>query len=61
MISESKFDFNVAIKEEYPFCTLHLKPIPKSNKYELKMDVNSLKPIQQFIKGLKDEVEIISM
>ena len=48
-------------KEEYPLCSPHLKPIPKSNKYELKMDVNSLKPIQQFIKGLKDEVEIISM
>jgi predicted DNA-binding transcriptional regulator YafY len=51
----------ILLKEEYPLSSPHLKPIPKSNKYELKMEVNSLKPIERFIKGLKDEVEIISM
>jgi predicted DNA-binding transcriptional regulator YafY len=47
------------LKEEYPLCSPYLKSIPKSKKYELKMEVNSLKPIERFIKGLKSEVEVI--
>ncbi len=47
------------LKEEYPLCSPYLKPIPKSKKYELKMEVNDLKPINRFIEGLKDEIEII--
>jgi proteasome accessory factor C len=41
------------LKEQYPLCSPHLKQIPKSNKYELKMEVNSLKPIQRFMRGLE--------
>jgi proteasome accessory factor C len=46
------------LKEEYPLCTPFLKSISKSDKYELKLEVNSLKPIERFIKGLKDEIEV---
>lgn len=49
------------IKEEYPLCGPFIKPIPKSNKYELKMNVNDLKPINRFIEGLKDEIEVIHL
>ena len=49
------------LKEEYPLCGPFIKPITKSNKYELKMEVNDLKPINRFIEGLKDEIEIINL
>ncbi len=49
------------LKEEYPLCSPHLKPITKSNKYELKMEVNDLKPINRFIEGLKGEIQIINL
>ena len=47
------------LKEEYPLCVPFLKAIPKSDKYELKLEVNSLKPIERFIKGLEEEIEVI--
>ncbi len=49
------------LKEEYPLCAPYIKPIPKSNKYELKLEANSLKPIERFIKGLEEEIEVLSL
>jgi predicted DNA-binding transcriptional regulator YafY len=49
------------LKEEYPLCSAFLKTIPKSNRYELKMEVNDLKPVNRFIDGLKDEIKIINL
>jgi predicted DNA-binding transcriptional regulator YafY len=49
------------LKEEYPLCGPYLRSIPRSERFELKLSVNSLKPIQRFIKGLEDEIEIINL
>ena len=49
------------LKEEYPLCGPFIKAIPKSSKYNLKMNVNDLKPINRFIEGLKDEIKIINL
>lgn len=48
------------LKEEYPLCVPFLKAIPKSDKYKLNLEVNSLKPIERFIKDLEQEIEVLN-
>jgi predicted DNA-binding transcriptional regulator YafY len=40
------------LKDEYPLTIPFIKYNPKSDLYELKMQVNNKKPIQRFIKGI---------
>ena len=47
------------MKEEYPLTTPHFKHNKKDNTYNLKIEVNSLKPITRFSEGLKDEIEYV--
>ncbi|MCC6701921.1 MAG: WYL domain-containing protein [Fluviicola sp.] len=49
------------LKEEYPLCIPYLKSIPNSDKFELKLEVNNLKPIQRFVEGLKQEIEVLNL
>jgi len=49
------------LKEEYPLCGPYLRSIPRSERFELQLSVNSLKPIQRFIRGLEEEIEIINL
>jgi predicted DNA-binding transcriptional regulator YafY len=44
------------LKEEYPLCSPYLKKIPNSDRYELKMKVNSRVPIDRFARGLNQEM-----
>lgn len=44
------------LKEEYPLCSPYLKKIPNSDRYELKMKVNSRVPIDRFARGLNEEM-----
>jgi hypothetical protein len=40
------------LKDEYPLTIPYIKYNPKSDLYELKIQVNDLKPIQRFMRGL---------
>ena len=44
------------LKEEYPLCSPYLKKVPNSDRYELKMKVNSRVPIDRFARGLNEEM-----
>ncbi|MCE2683255.1 MAG: helix-turn-helix transcriptional regulator [Flavobacteriia bacterium] len=44
------------LKEEYPLCSPYLKKIQNSDRYELKMKVNSRVPIDRFARGLNEEM-----
>ncbi len=48
------------LKEEYPLCGPHLTKSIHSDRYELKMEVNSRIPIDRFVLGLKDEITEIN-
>ena len=43
------------LKDEYPLTIPYAKYNPKKDLYELKIQVNDLKPIQRFIRGIGDE------
>lgn len=43
------------LKEEHPLTIPYVKYNPKKDLYELKIQVNDLKPIERFIRGLKVE------
>jgi hypothetical protein len=40
------------LKDEYPLTIPNIKYNPKTDLYELKIQVNNKKPIQRFIKGI---------
>jgi len=42
------------LKDEYPLTIPYIKYNPKTDLYELKMQVNDLKPIQRFMRGLNE-------
>ncbi len=44
------------LKEEYPRSIPYVKHDKKENKYTLRAKVNSLLPLQRFMKGLEGEV-----
>ena len=44
------------LKDEYPLTIPYIKYNPKSDLYELKMQVNDLKPIQRFMRGLEVDI-----
>jgi predicted DNA-binding transcriptional regulator YafY len=41
------------LKDEYPLTIPYIKYNPKSDLYELKIQVNDLKPIQRFMRGIE--------
>jgi proteasome accessory factor C len=49
----------VFLKEEYPLSIPYISYDKKSDKYKLKATVNSLLPVERFVKGLSGEVEVI--
>jgi len=44
------------LKDEYPLTIPYVKYNPKKDLYELKIQVNNLKPIQRFMRGLEVDV-----
>jgi proteasome accessory factor C len=48
------------LKEEYPLCGPHLIKSINSDRYELKMEVNSRVAIDRFVRGLQDEITEIT-
>jgi len=44
------------LKDEYPLTIPYIKYNPKTDLYELKMQVNDLKPIQRFMRGLEVDI-----
>ena len=44
------------LKEEYPLCVPYLKKVPNTERYELKMTVNSRIPIERFARGMFEEM-----
>lgn len=49
----------ILLKEQYPKIEKHINKELKSEKYNLKVNVNNPKPITRFILGLNDEIKII--
>ena len=43
------------LKDEYPLTIPYIKYNPKSDLYELKIQVNDLKPIQRFMRGMESK------
>ena len=48
------------LKEEYPLCGPHLTKYINSDRYELKMEVNSRVAIDRFVRGLQYEITEIT-
>lgn len=44
------------LKDEYPLTIPYIKYNPKTDLYELKMQVNDLKPIQRFMRGIEVDI-----
>ena len=49
----------VLLKQEYPMVVPFVKQESKTSYYRLKMNINNPKPVERFVLGLLDDVEII--
>lgn len=49
----------ILLKEQYPKVEKYIVKDKKSEKYHLKVEINNPKPIKRFIRGLKDEIEVL--
>jgi hypothetical protein len=50
----------VFLKEEFPLTTPFIKYDKKTDSYRLRISVNNLLPVNRFIEGLKEDIEVIS-